>query len=93
MLPLLSNLSLNDTGGKSFTAELKERQKAAKKAAAAFLKERDGGVKKPYPKPKPASKPPNAAGGRDRWWGCSVGWEVESARRGHGAHAERAAST
>jgi hypothetical protein len=67
MLPLLSNLSLNDTGGKSFASELKERQKAAKKAAAAFLKERGDGVQKQPAKPKPAStpssKPSKSAGG------------------------------
>jgi len=64
MLPLLSNLSLNDTGVKgSFAAQLKERQKAAKKGAAAFLKERDGGVKKQPTKPKPGSKPSKGAGG------------------------------
>ena len=64
MLPLLSNLSLTDTGVKdSFAAQLKERQKAAKKAAAAFLKERDGGVKKQPTKPKPGSKPSKGAGG------------------------------
>jgi hypothetical protein len=56
MLPLLSTLSLNDTGVKSFAAELKERQDAAKKAASAF-KERGDGVQKQPSKPKPASKP------------------------------------
>ena len=61
MLPLLSNLSLNGTNGKSFAAELKERQKAAKKGADAFLKKLGGGVKKQPPaKPKPSSK---SAGG------------------------------
>ena len=66
MLPLLSTLSLNDTGGKSFAAELKERQAAAKKAAAAFKQRGDGVQKqpsKPKPASKPASKPSKSAGG------------------------------
>ena len=56
MVPSLSSLSLNETGGK-FEKELKERQEKLRRAAAARAKAEKAAQKKVT---KPAAKPPKA---------------------------------